>query len=48
MYQVYEGTVTITVTVPRQEPAAKAREVRVRLIACKEGTCLLPSVIKVK
>jgi uncharacterized protein YyaL (SSP411 family) len=45
-YRIYEGTVSFTVMLPatfKGEP-----EVRVQVIACKEGTCLLPSTIKVK
>ncbi|VTT96385.1 thioredoxin domain-containing protein : Thioredoxin domain protein OS=Singulisphaera acidiphila (strain ATCC BAA-1392 / DSM 18658 / VKM B-2454 / MOB10) GN=Sinac_5043 PE=4 SV=1: Thioredox_DsbH: DsbC [Gemmataceae bacterium] len=45
-YGVYEGTVTITATVPAGKDAAI--EARVKVIACKEGTCLLPSTLKVK
>jgi archaellum component FlaG (FlaF/FlaG flagellin family) len=44
-YRIYEGSVAFTVTLPA---AAKAPEVRVRVIACKEGTCLLSSVLKLK
>jgi len=44
-YRVYEGTVKITGTFPATEGEV---EVRVKLTACKEGTCLLPSALKVK
>ena len=43
MYRIYEGTVTIAVTVPKGEPLPEAR---VKVIACKEGTCLLPATLK--
>jgi len=46
-YRVYDGTVTLTGKVPRG-PAAGPLEVRVRVVACKDGTCLLPSAIKLK
>ena len=44
-YSIYEGTVKITGTFPATDGAV---EVHVKLTACKEGTCLLPSVVKVK
>jgi hypothetical protein len=44
-YSIYEGKVTITGTVPA---GMDDLEIRVNVIACKEGTCLLPSVIKLK
>jgi uncharacterized protein YyaL (SSP411 family) len=45
-YRTYEDTVTLTVTVP---PGVKGEpEIRVRVIACKEGTCLLPATLKLK
>jgi uncharacterized protein YyaL (SSP411 family) len=45
-YAIYEGTVTITGTIP----AAKDEEIeiRVKLVACKEGACLRQSILKVK
>ena len=46
-YAVYEGTVTLTGKLPAGTKA-DAIEVRVRLTACKEGTCLLPSTLKLK
>jgi hypothetical protein len=45
-YQIYEGKVTITGEVTRPKDAAL--EVRVRVLACKDRLCLLPSVIKLK
>jgi len=45
-YSVYEGTATITTTVAAGKDAVV--EARVKVIACKEGKCLLPSTIKVK
>ena len=47
-YAVYEGAVTLTAKLPAGTTADAAVEVRVKLTACKEGTCLLPSVVKVK
>jgi uncharacterized protein YyaL (SSP411 family) len=44
-YSIYEGAVKVTGTFPATDGAV---EVRVKLTACKEGTCLLPSVVKVK
>ena len=44
-YLVYEGEVKLTGTFPYAEGDV---EMRVKLTACKEGTCLLPSVLKVK
>ncbi|MBY0512389.1 MAG: DUF255 domain-containing protein [Gemmataceae bacterium] len=44
-YRVYEGTVTFTVKLPAGFPGEP--DVRVRVIACKDGTCLLPSALKV-
>jgi uncharacterized protein YyaL (SSP411 family) len=44
-YFVYEGTVKITGSIPASVGEV---EVRLKLTACKEGTCLLPSVVKVK
>ena len=44
-YRVYEGAVKVTGTFPATDGEV---EVRVKLTACKEGTCLLPSVLKVK
>ena len=44
-YLVYEGTVKITGSFPTSDGEV---EVRVKLTACKEGLCLLPSVVKVK
>jgi uncharacterized protein YyaL (SSP411 family) len=46
-YPVYEGTVTITASVPPRKDLPPV-EVHVRVTACKEGKCLLPSVIKLK
>jgi uncharacterized protein YyaL (SSP411 family) len=43
-YAIYEGTITITGTVP----VTKDLEVRVKLVACREGQCLVPSLLKVK
>jgi uncharacterized protein YyaL (SSP411 family) len=45
-YSVYEGTVTITGTVPAGK--GDAVEVRAKVVACKEGLCLRPSVLKAK
>ncbi len=45
-YGIYEGTVTIAGTIP--ELKEEEIEVRVKLIACQEGKCLLKSVLKVK
>ena len=45
-YGIYEVTATIKGTVPRGKDGDL--EVRIRVIACKEGKCLLPSVLKVK
>jgi len=45
-YGVYEGTSTLTATVTAAKDAAI--EVRVKLIACKDGKCLLPSNIRLK
>ncbi|MBX9585244.1 MAG: hypothetical protein K2X87_33480, partial [Gemmataceae bacterium] len=46
-YRVYEKTVTLTgkATVGKVDGPF---EVRVRVVACKEGTCLLPSVLRLK
>lgn len=46
-YRVYEGAVKLTGKATRPGGDAPL-EVRVRVIACKEGTCLLPSVIQLK
>jgi hypothetical protein len=43
---VYEGTVAITGTVPAGK--ADAVEVRAKVVACKDGLCLRPSVVKAK
>jgi uncharacterized protein len=43
-YAVYEGTIKITGAVA----GPPTIEARVKVIACKDGKCLLPSVIKVK
>lgn len=45
-YGIYEGTITIKGT----SPATKVEEIelRVKIIACQEGKCLLKSVLKVK
>ena len=45
-YLVYEGTANITGSVPRGKDGEL--EVRVRVLACKDGLCLLPSTIKLK
>ncbi len=44
-YLVYEGTVKVSGSFPATEGEV---EVRVKVIACKEGLCLPPSVVKVK
>jgi uncharacterized protein YyaL (SSP411 family) len=44
-YRIYEGAVKLTGKLPHGT-ADGPLEVRVRLIACKEGVCLLPSVLK--
>jgi uncharacterized protein len=44
-YAIYEGTIAITGTIPAGKDEI---EFRVKLTACKEGKCLLQSVIKVK
>jgi len=46
-YGIYEGTATIKGTVPRGKDGGDL-ELRIRVIACKEGKCLAPSVLKVK
>jgi hypothetical protein len=46
-YAIYEGTVTITTSLPPRKELPPV-EVHVRVIACSEGKCLLPSVIKLK
>jgi uncharacterized protein YyaL (SSP411 family) len=46
-YRIYEGTVTITASLPPRKELPPV-EVHVRVTACKEGKCLLPSVIKLK
>jgi uncharacterized protein YyaL (SSP411 family) len=43
-YSIYEGTITITGTVPK----INGLELRVKVVACREGRCLLPSVITSK
>ena len=45
-YNIYEGgtAMSATVTALRDESI----EARVKVIACKDGKCLLPSTIKVK
>jgi uncharacterized protein YyaL (SSP411 family) len=45
-YRTYDGTVTLAGKLTRG--ADGGLEVRVKLMACKEGTCLLPSVLKLK
>jgi uncharacterized protein YyaL (SSP411 family) len=45
-YSIYEGTITITGIIP--ELKDDEIELRVKVIACKEGKCLLKSVLKVK
>ncbi|MBA4065544.1 MAG: hypothetical protein C0501_17880 [Isosphaera sp.] len=44
-HAIYEGTVTITGSFAAADGEV---EVRVKVVACKEGTCLLPSTLKVK
>jgi hypothetical protein len=44
-YRIYEGRVKITGSFPATEGDV---EVRVKVTACREVTCLLPSVLKVK
>jgi hypothetical protein len=44
-YLVYEGTVTIKATLPAGQKNDPLPEARVKVIACKEGTCLLPSTL---
>jgi len=44
-YSIYEGAVSIKGTFPYTEGEV---EIRVKLTACKEGTCLKPSVVKLK
>ena len=44
-YRIYEGTVRITGTIPRG-PDDGPVLVRVKLIACRDGKCLLPATIK--
>jgi len=44
-YRIYEGRLVITGTFPAREGEL---EIRVKLTACKEATCLLPSTITVK
>jgi hypothetical protein len=46
-YRVYEGSVRLTGTLPAGVAVGEV-EVRVRLIACREGTCLLPSTLRVR
>jgi hypothetical protein len=45
-YSVYEGTTTLTATIPAGKNALI--EARVKFIACKDGKCLLPATLKVK
>jgi hypothetical protein len=45
-YSIYEGTVEITGTITPEKD--QEIELRIKLIACKEGKCLLQSVVKVK
>ena len=45
-YQIYEGAATIAGSVPRGKE--DSIEVRVKVIACKDGLCLLPSTITLK
>jgi hypothetical protein len=44
-YRIYEGTVKLTGKLGGGKTDGPL-EVRVRVIACKEGVCLLPSVLK--
>jgi hypothetical protein len=46
-YRIYEGTMTVTGTLPAGAAPAEV-EFRVRVIACRDGTCLLPSTLRVK
>ena len=46
-YAIYEGKVTITGTLPKPT-TDDAPEFRVKVQTCKDGKCLLPSVVKVK
>ena len=45
-YQIYEGEAILTAHFAA--PPTAQIEARVKLIACKDGKCLLPSVLKVK
>ena len=45
-YRIYAGTVTIRGSVKRADDGKGALTARVKLIACKEGNCLLPATIK--
>ena len=45
-YLVYEGTAKISGSVPRGKDGDV--EVRLKVMACKDGLCLLPSTIKLK
>ncbi len=47
MYQVYKGTVVITGSIPLPNDQAEW-DVRVRILACKDRLCLLPSTLKLK
>ena len=44
-YSIYEGTIEITGTLT---PGSEEFELRVKLVACKEGKCLRQSVLRVK
>jgi uncharacterized protein YyaL (SSP411 family) len=46
-YRIHEGVATIKGIVPRTKDDGEL-EVRIRFMACKEGTCLLPSTLKLK
>ncbi len=44
-YRIYEGSVTVTGTIPHAADAGPIL-VRVKIVACREGKCLLPATIK--
>ncbi len=46
-YRIYDGTVKLVGTVSRGKET-DPMEVRVRVTACNDGTCLLPAVIKIQ
>jgi DsbC/DsbD-like thiol-disulfide interchange protein len=45
-YYVYEGDVTVKVTIKRPAGATGKLEASVKLQACSDKTCLLPSTVK--